>query len=49
VIGQAADYVPKERIIACTNCGMAPMPRDIAEKKLAALARGAALARKKFS
>ena len=49
VITQAADYVPKERIIACTNCGMAPMRRDIAEKKLAALGQGAALARKKFS
>jgi len=49
VIVQAADHVPKERIIACTNCGMAPMRRDIAEKKLAALAQGAALARKKFS
>ena len=48
VIAQAADHVPKERLIACTNCGMAPMRRDIAEKKLEALARGAALARKKF-
>ena len=48
VIAQAADHVPKERLIACTNCGMAPMRRDIAEKKLEALARGEALARKKF-
>jgi 5-methyltetrahydropteroyltriglutamate--homocysteine methyltransferase len=48
VIAQAADHVPKERLIACTNCGMAPMRRDIAEKKLEALARGAALARRKF-
>lgn len=38
-------YVPKERIICCTNCGMAPMRRDIAEAKLAALGKGAALAR----
>ena len=30
VITQVADYVPKEKIIACTNCGMAPMRRDIA-------------------
>ncbi len=49
VIAQVADYVPKEKIIACTNCGMAPMHRDIAVKKLEALARGAALAREKFS
>jgi len=45
VIKQAADFVPKEKIVACTNCGMAPMRRDIAVKKLEALAQGAALAR----
>ena len=49
VIVQAADYVAKEKIIACTNCGMAPMRRDIAEKKLNALAQGAALARRQFN
>ena len=48
VIARAADHVPKEKIIACTNCGMAPMRRDIAMKKLAALSRGAALARERF-
>jgi 5-methyltetrahydropteroyltriglutamate--homocysteine methyltransferase len=48
VIASAADYVPKEKIIACTNCGMAPMRREIAVKKLKALARGAALAREKL-
>jgi 5-methyltetrahydropteroyltriglutamate--homocysteine methyltransferase len=48
VIAQATDYVPKERIVACTNCGMAPMRRDIAAKKLEALAQGAALARERF-
>jgi 5-methyltetrahydropteroyltriglutamate--homocysteine methyltransferase len=49
VIASAAQYVPTHRIIPCTNCGMAPMRRDIAAAKLAALARGAALARRKFS
>ena len=49
VITQVADCVPKEKIIACTNCGMAPMRRDIAAQKLEALAKGAALAREKFS
>ena len=39
----------KERIIAGTNCGMAPMRRDIAVAKLDALGRGAALARQRFS
>ncbi len=41
----AARFVPKERIFPCTNCGMAPMRRDIAMAKLAALGAGAALAR----
>jgi 5-methyltetrahydropteroyltriglutamate--homocysteine methyltransferase len=48
VIAKAAEYVPAQKIIACTNCGMAPMRREIAAMKLDALARGAALARKKF-
>jgi 5-methyltetrahydropteroyltriglutamate--homocysteine methyltransferase len=48
VIGEAAKFVPKERIVACTNCGMAPMRRDIAEAKLKALGAGCALARQKF-
>jgi 5-methyltetrahydropteroyltriglutamate--homocysteine methyltransferase len=48
VIARAADYVPKENIIPCTNCGMAPMHRDVAMKKLEALAQGAALAREQL-
>jgi 5-methyltetrahydropteroyltriglutamate--homocysteine methyltransferase len=48
VIGEVMKFVPKEKIIACTNCGMAPMRRDIAEAKLKALGAGAALARKKY-
>jgi 5-methyltetrahydropteroyltriglutamate--homocysteine methyltransferase len=43
----AMQYVPKQRIHACTNCGMAPMRRDIAQAKLAALTAGAALARQR--
>jgi 5-methyltetrahydropteroyltriglutamate--homocysteine methyltransferase len=48
VIGDVLKVVPKEKIVACTNCGMAPMRRDIAEAKLMALGQGAALARNKF-
>jgi 5-methyltetrahydropteroyltriglutamate--homocysteine methyltransferase len=48
VIEQAMQYVPKQHIIACTNCGMAPMKREIAEAKLRALGAGAELARKRF-
>jgi 5-methyltetrahydropteroyltriglutamate--homocysteine methyltransferase len=40
--------VPKERIVLGTNCGMAPMRRDIATRKLDALGKGAALVRKRF-
>jgi 5-methyltetrahydropteroyltriglutamate--homocysteine methyltransferase len=49
VIGEVMKHVPKERIVACTNCGMAPMRREIAERKLLALGKGAALAREKFA
>jgi 5-methyltetrahydropteroyltriglutamate--homocysteine methyltransferase len=48
VIAEVMKFVPKQKIIACTNCGMAPMQRDIAEAKLIALRKGVALARKKF-
>jgi 5-methyltetrahydropteroyltriglutamate--homocysteine methyltransferase len=49
VVGEAIKHVPKERIQLCTNCGMAPMRRDIAYAKLAALAKGAALARVRYA
>ena len=48
VIGEALRHVPRERIIPCTNCGMAPMRRDIAAGKLMALGAGAELARQRF-
>src|SRR5215831_8665349 len=48
-LGEALKYVPKERIVAGTNCGMAPMRRDIALAKLAALVKGAALARQRYA
>ena len=47
VIQTALKYVPARHLFPCTNCGMAPMDRDIALKKLQALVAGAALARKK--
>ncbi len=48
VVDAAIKYVPKERMLLCTNCGMAPMTRDVAYGKLAALAKGAELARKRY-
>lgn len=47
-IGLALQYVPKHRLIACTNCGLAPMSRAVAMAKLEALAQGAALARQRY-
>ena len=47
-IGRALQFVPKERLFPCTNCGLAPMSREVAVKKLEALARGAALARQRY-
>lgn len=47
-IGEALKYVPKQHLFPCTNCGMAPMERGIAEGKLKALAAGAALARERY-
>ena len=47
-IGRALQFVPKERLFPCTNCGLAPMSREVAVKKLEALAKGAALARQRY-
>ncbi|MDE2627883.1 MAG: methionine synthase [Burkholderiales bacterium] len=48
-IGRALQFVPRERLIACTNCGLAPMNRAVAEAKLRALGAGAALARTRYA
>jgi 5-methyltetrahydropteroyltriglutamate--homocysteine methyltransferase len=47
VLAEAAKYVAPERIFPCTNCGMAPMRREVAFAKLVALGKGAELARRK--
>ena len=47
-IGRALQFVPRERLMPCTNCGLAPMDREVARRKLEALAQGAALARQRF-
>ncbi|TAG28145.1 MAG: methionine synthase [Burkholderiales bacterium] len=47
-IGQALQYVRKDKLIACTNCGLAPMSREVAMQKLQALAAGAKLAGERF-
>ena len=45
----AMKYVAPEHLYGCTNCGMAPMARSIAEAKLKALAAGAALLSKELA
>ena len=45
-IEAALEFVDKERLYPCTNCGLAPLARWVAEGKLRALGAGAALARK---
>jgi 5-methyltetrahydropteroyltriglutamate--homocysteine methyltransferase len=49
IIKDATKYIPKERLYPCTNCGLAPMDRNIALAKLNALGAGAALARSRFA
>jgi 5-methyltetrahydropteroyltriglutamate--homocysteine methyltransferase len=44
-IAAALEFVDAERLSPCTNCGLAPLPRSVAEGKLRALGAGAALAR----
>ena len=45
----AMKYVAPEHLYGCTNCGMAPMARSLAEAKLKALAAGAALLNKELA
>ena len=45
----ALEFVSPERMTACTNCGLAPLPRSVAEGKLKALGEGAALLRKELA
>ena len=47
-IGEALKYVPAQRLLPCTNCGLAPMDREVALRKLEALGLGAALARQRY-
>jgi 5-methyltetrahydropteroyltriglutamate--homocysteine methyltransferase len=47
-IRAAMAYVAPEKLLPCTNCGMAPMSSAVAYGKLAALAQGAALVRREL-
>jgi 5-methyltetrahydropteroyltriglutamate--homocysteine methyltransferase len=45
VIREALKHAPRERLFPCTNCGMVPLPREVAAGKLESLGAGAALVR----
>jgi 5-methyltetrahydropteroyltriglutamate--homocysteine methyltransferase len=47
-IRKAMEFVDPEKLYPCTNCGMAPMRRDIARGKLHALEQGAHLVREEL-
>ena len=47
-IREVLKYADAERVQPCTNCGMAPLPRDVAAAKLRALGEGAALLRREL-
>ena len=47
-IRAAMAYVAPERLYPCTNCGMVPLPREVARGKLHALVAGAALVQKEL-
>ena len=48
-IGAALEHVDAARLLPCTNCGLAPLPEQVAVGKLQALGAGAALARKRWA
>ena len=47
-IRAAMKYVPPDRLFPCTNCGMVPLPREVARRKLLALGAGARLVRREL-
>ena len=47
-IRKAMEFVEPDRIFPCTNCGLAPFPRAVAEDKLKSLAAGAEIVRREL-
>jgi 5-methyltetrahydropteroyltriglutamate--homocysteine methyltransferase len=48
VLREALAYVDVKNLLACTNCGMVPLSREVANGKLQALAAGTALLNKEL-
>lgn len=49
ILRAALKYIAPEKLYPCTNCGMVPLPRAVAQGKLKALAAGAAIVRKELA
>ena len=45
---KALQYVDADKLCPCTNCGMAPLPRQVARGKLKALSAGADIVRREL-
>ncbi len=46
---KALRFVDADKLYPCTNCGMAPLPRQVAQGKLKALAAGAEIIRQELA
>ncbi|MBU2917079.1 methionine synthase [Psychrosphaera sp. F3M07] len=46
---EALKYVDADKLYPCTNCGMAPLSREVARGKLQALSAGTAIVRKELT
>jgi len=46
---KALQFVDADKLYPSTNCGMAPLSREVARGKLAALSAGAAIVRQELS
>ncbi|GHG30646.1 MULTISPECIES: methionine synthase [Paracoccus] len=49
ILRQALRFVDADKLYPCTNCGMAPLPRRVAQGKLSALSAGAEIVRRELS
>jgi len=46
---RALQFVDSDKLYPCTNCGMAPLPRHVAQGKLRALSAGAEIVRNELA
>ncbi|GBQ93142.1 5- methyltetrahydropteroyltriglutamate/ homocysteine S-methyltransferase [Acetobacter nitrogenifigens DSM 23921 = NBRC 105050] len=49
ILRKALKFVDADKLYPCTNCGMAPLPREVARGKLHALSVGAEIVRRELS